>query len=324
MASIRKRQDKWQVQIRRRGGPNLTRSFHLKADATAWARAQEVEIDKLTLPLDPRVLERTTIRDLVERYIDEITPTKKGADAERWVLKAFLKHPLARAQLARLNTADFARYRNERLRQVSSGTVQRQLAPLQHMFSIAISEWGYPLFTNPLLNLRKPQASTPRERRLRPGEEERLLDVAADLKNDYLGHAISLALETAMRRGEILNIKKDHLFADPARLRIPKTKTGHPRTIPLSNRALDVLEQRERLNINGQMFGITPNAFRLSWQRLIKRAQLKDLRFHDLRHEAISRLFESGLNMSQVRTISGHKDFRMLARYTHLDATSFL
>ncbi len=319
MANVRKRGKKWQVQIRRQGAPTLTKSFNTKADALIWARATDVEIDRRALQVDPRVLDTKTLGDLVRRYKDEITPIKRSNDPERWVLEAFLTHSLSKKSLSSLTTSDFAQYRDERLKVVSPGTVQRQLAPLQHMFAVAISEWAIPLQTNPLANLRKPKSNPARQRRLRPQEEEKLLKGAEGMRSDYLRPAIVIALETAMRRGEILGIRGDHITTDFKRLRVPITKTGRERTIPLSERAQRALESLlEHDFVAACLFDVSANGFRLSWQRLLKKTKISDLHFHDLRHEAVSRLFEKGLNIAEVASISGHRDFRMLSRYTHL------
>ena len=119
-----------------------------------------------------------------------------------------------------------------------------------------------------------------------------------------------------MRRGEILNIRTEHINGQT--LFIPQTKNGHPRTIPLTKRALNILENSEL------PFAYTPNALRIAWERLKKNGNIIDLHFHDLRHEAISRFFEKGLSMPEFALISGHKDVRMLFRYTHLKANDLL
>ena len=129
--------------------------------------------------------------------------------------------------------------------------------------------------------------------------------------------AVELALETAMRRGELLNARYEYL--QNGLLSIPITKTGVPRTIPLTPRALTVIRALPR-SISGYFLPTSANALRLSWERAKRRAMLEDLHFHDLRHEAISRFFEMGLSIPEVALISGHKDYRMLARYTHLRA----
>ena len=134
--------------------------------------------------------------------------------------------------------------------------------------------------------------------------------------NSKLKAIIELAIETGMRRGEILKIERHHL--KDRTLIIPLTKNGHSREIPLTSKAINILYD------SNLPFPMTPNALKLAWSRLKKKGTIKDLHFHDLRHEAISRFFEKGLSIPEVALISGHKDVRMLFRYTHLKAEDIL
>ena len=134
----------------------------------------------------------------------------------------------------------------------------------------------------------------------------------------WLKPIIILAIETGMRRGELLNIQSQDVDLEARTLHIPITKNGHPRTIPVTEAACSVLGSC--MSDNGRIFPPSANAFRLAWERLKTRIGIKDLRFHDLRHEAISRFFEMGLSVPEVALISGHRDYRMLFRYTHLKA----
>jgi integrase len=138
-------------------------------------------------------------------------------------------------------------------------------------------------------------------------------------RNPFVRFLVQLALETAMRRGEILNMRWRDVSVEKRTLHIPVTKSGYARTIPLSGAALALLR---KLNERGhdrakRVLPITENAAKMAWKRLVKRAGLVNLRFHHLRHEAISRFFEKGLNVPEVALISGHRDPRMLFRYTH-------
>ena len=166
-----------------------------------------------------------------------------------------------------------------------------------------------------------PKIARGRDRRLESGEQEQLLSSSGELKR-----LIILALETGMRRGEILNIKKSHIDFVRQTLLIPLTKTDTPRTIPLSSKAIAVL--REQLRGSEKvipieettLFSYTARGLSGAFLRLSRRHKLENLHFHDLRHEATSRFFEKGLNPVEVATITGHKDTRMLMRYTHLRA----
>ncbi len=321
MATIRKRNGLWQVQVRRNNAPHVSKSFHTKPDADAWARQIEVEADRGSLRNDPRTLERITLGQCVEKYRDEISPQKRGHAVEKWILNAFLRKPLARRNLASITPKDFAEYRDERLRTISPSGLNRELVILHHLYETAKIEWGYPLTENPLSLIRKPRNNPPRERRLRKGEYEALLAAAEKCRNKLIKPLIILAVETAMRRGELLAIRRKDIDFAKARLRIPLTKTGVARTIPLSSLAFDTLVKLtpDGSDGNDRIIPLSANAFRLSWDRVKVRSGIEDLHFHDLRHEAVSRLFEQGLGVAHVAAISGHKDFRMLARYTHLE-----
>lgn len=315
MATIRKRGSKWQVQIRRKHAPNISRSFARKCDAEVWGREMEVDADRRLLKFDPRALDEITVADLVAKYRDTISIGKRDAQIEMDRLSRFAALPIAKCSLSAIDASAFAQHRDNRLQHVSPSTVNRELAPLHHMFEIAAEEWGLPIATNPLAVVRRPKNNPARDRRLRPGEEQRLL-MAADVSTaGYIGPAIGLTIETSMRRSEILNLQEVHLRSEGTGLHVPQTKTNRPRTIMLSERA-----QRDFTTLVGLFVVSRPtrNAFRLCWERTRARAGLHDLHFHDLRHEAISRMFEQGMTLPEVAAQSGHADFRMLARYAHV------
>jgi integrase len=315
MASIRKHRDKWQVQIRRKGSSALSRSFHVLKDAEEWARHMEVLADRGDLPADPAALRGITLGQLVERYRDTVSPRKRTHEAERLALNAFLRHPICRRPVSDITTAHFAGYRDERLKCIKPASVKRALVPIHNLFEVARTEWDLPIRENPLSKLKFGDSDQRRERRLRPGELEALIEAAKVTRNKLILPIVTFALETAMRRGEILAIRKQHIDLPKRTLLIPESKNGRARTIPLSIPATELL--RKQSATEGRLFPLAANAFRLAWQRLTKRAGITDLHFHDLRHEAISRLFEKGLSVPEVALISGHRDLRMLLRYTH-------
>jgi integrase len=321
MAAIRKRGCNWQVQIRRQNMPPVTRTFSKKSDATEWARFWESKADRNELPANTRILNEVSLGELVQRYLEEIVPTKKGAANETIVLKAFMRDPICSKKLSVLATSDFAAYRDKRLEAVTGKSLARWLSPLSNMFRIARFEWGLPL-SNPLTDLRLVTTDRKRQRRLHEGELERLLLAVRRSRNRYIKPVILFAIETAMRRGEILAMQWDHLDFIRCSVAIPEAKNGHSRTILLSPRAIALVQglprDRERV------FPTTPVALRLAWDRLTARAGIADLHFHDLRHEAISRFFELGLTVPEVASISGHRDIRMLMRYAHADVSRLI
>jgi integrase len=156
---------------------------------------------------------------------------------------------------------------------------------------------------------------------LEAGELDALLSAIKACQNPLMEQVFRFALATAMRRGEVLSLEWRHVDLSHRTAFLPLTKNGHPRTVPLSTSALEVLATRGATPPNQELiFPISANAFRLAWEGVKQRAGIENLRFHDLRHEAISRFFEIGLSVPEVALISGHKDPRMLFRYTHLKA----
>jgi integrase len=187
-----------------------------------------------------------------------------------------------------------------------------------------MNEWGLILSTNPVDRVKMPPSSPARNRRLEDGEFERLEEAARQTKNAHIWPVVVFAIETGMRRGEILGLEWEHVDLDRRIAYLPLTKNGSSREVPLSTKAAEVLAKQRQRNDTPSPFPATANGFRLAWDRLKGRAGLSDFRFHDLRHEAISRFFELGLNIPEVAVISGHKDPRVLFRYTHLKARSIL
>jgi integrase len=320
MATIRRLRGRWQAQVRRRGVPPRAKSFNKRSDAERWARELEAEADRSGWVADTRVAEKTTLGELLTRYRDQVTPTKRGAHVEKHRINAILRRDICHRTLAKLTTSDVALYRDQRLASVSPGTVIRELNTLGHAIELATREWGLWLPRNPVKIVRRPSAPSGRKRRLKEGEEQRLLQATERGRNRYLKPLIVLAIETGMRRGELLALRWEHVDLDRRVAHLPLTKNGESRDVPLSTRAAQTLREliAHPKRDAERTFPISGNAVRLAWEHLRDRAGVSDLHFHDLRHEAVSRLFERGLNIAEVSAISGHKELRMLQRYTHL------
>ena len=318
MASIRKRNGKYQVQVRRAGCKFITKSFYKRSDAQEWARAMEVKLDRNDLPVCRKSLSQNTVKDIVMRYRDEISVKKKSYNSEVFILNAFLRTKLADIPLSQISISDFASYRDKRLISVKAGTVNRELSIIKHAFDIALNEWGYPKFENPLAKLKKLKVNNARNRRITDEELALLREAAKKTRNPYIMPIVYFALETAMRRGEILSTRWSDVCIENRTLHIPITKNGYARTIPLTHHAIDILDDLPRCG--EKCFPITANSLRMAWDRLIARAGIENLHLHDCRHEAISRFFERGLSIPEVALISGHRSYSMLQRYTHLRA----
>ena len=323
MATFEKRGKFWRVKIRRTGAPTQTRTFDNKALAEKWARSVEGEIDNGVL-VDRRAAERTTLAEILERYRREVTPTKRGARDENLRLKAMALRPFARIRMASLSSSYLAAYRDERLKVVSGATVIREFNVLSHAIDTARREWDIYLPFNPCTLVRRPPQGRPRSRRLQGDEEPRLLAVCRAARNAWLVHFVVLAVETGMRRSELLGLQWSNVDLEKRIAFLPITKNGESRGVPLSSRAVTVIRSLPPSR-TGRVFGdLTADALKQSFRRAVRRAGIAGLRFHDLRHEATSRLFEKGLNVMEVASVTGHKTLQMLKRYTHLNAVDLV
>jgi integrase len=319
MATIEKRGAYWRAKIRRKGYPEQTHSFDTKASAEKWARDIERDMDR-SLFVDRSETEKNTLGDLIDRYLREVTPTKRSAESEALRLKALKRGPLGQIKMSALSSGHVAAFRDSRLREVSPASVNKELNHISHVIETARREWNIQLSENPVRFVRRPKNARGRDRRLLGDEEARLMEACNDARNPYLARIVRLALETAMRQSEIVSLSWKHVDLNKRVAYLPMTKNGEARSIPLSTAAAEVLRSLPR-SINGAVFpGVTAEAVKRAFIRATQRARIENLRFHDLRHEATSRLFEKGLNPMEAASVTGHKTLQMLKRYTHLRA----
>lgn len=316
MASFRKHGNGWQGRIRRRGYPDITKTFEAKSDAEKWARAVETEIDKGQYA-NINEAQRTSLSDLITRFLVEVTPTMKGATEDTIRLKAIMRKPIARWSMANLSAARIAAYRDERLKQVSNGTVIRELAYLSSIINHARREWGITT-PNPVQHVRKPSSPAGRTRKL-SGDERSSLLAALEPKgrqNIWTRPVVVLALETAMRRSELLSLRWENIDLNCQTALLPDTKNGTPRTVPLSTAAVTLLRSLPR-NLCGEVFPINYFTLDAAFKRAVRRAGLVDFHFHDLRHTAITAMAEKLPNLIELSAVTGHKSLSMLKRYYH-------
>lgn len=316
----------WQARVRRKGFPDTCKTFRRKADAEAWAAGIEADIARM-IHVDRRVAERTTLGEALEVYRDQVT-SKKAGHQEKYVIAAWLRHPLAKRSLASLRTIDFQRWVAERSKEVGPKTLRLHLGVISHMFNKAKAVLGIEGLANPIDDLMLPALPQGRDRRLMlVGEdEEALLDETEALinackgaRNPWLAPAVEFALDSAMRRGEIVQLRWEHVSLREGILRLPAaiTKTDEAREVALSPRGVALLRALPR-SLDGRVFPVSAEALYRAFRRAAKRAQLADLHFHDLRHEATSRLREDGLDLPEIASITGHKTLQMLKRYIHV------
>lgn len=355
MAYISQRGPYWRAEIRRRGYKPVYRTFDTKQQAEKWARRVEGDMESGAY-LDRSESERTTLREALERYKRDIVPEKRHPYQENRRIDRWIRHDLAYRTLAGLRGADFAKYRDERR---SAGraenTIRLELQIVSHLFEIARKEWGMEGLRNPLDNIRKPTGSQARDRRLRSGEFEKLHRLLSASGNRWVAPAFELAIETSLRQSALFSVRWEWLDTDSRLIKFPPDARGAdnkgvPAVLPLSSRAINVFRNLAAIaegaearlarsmygppnvgftGLTGRVFGTSTNAVICVWKRTIKTASIEDpdlstLRWHDLRHEAASRLFEKGLHPMEVASITGHRSMQMLKRYTHLKPESLL
>jgi integrase len=197
--------------------------------------------------------------------------------------------------------------------------VRLDLAMLSRLFEVAATDWGMESLSNPVRKVNKPKLPGGRTRRLEGDEEQRLLAASPPV----FGQVVRFALETAMRREEISRLTWENVDLERRFVHLPQTKNGEARSVPLSPVALTLLRKmREHSGDKSYtVFGMSPDAITQAMEQARKKAGIQNLHFHDLRHEAVSRLFENtDLDIMEIKTISGHRSMQMLARYSHLRA----
>ncbi|MEH4661173.1 site-specific integrase [Phytobacter diazotrophicus] len=275
-------------------------------------------------------IKKMSLANALDKYYQCVSVNKRGHLQEFYRINVIKRYHLASMFMDEVTSVDIAEYRDMRLgmvsprtgRPISSNTVRLELALLSALYNLARIEWGTCLH-NPVEYVRKPPASPGRIRRLASVEERRIIR-ALRPKNPELLAIFFLALETAMRQGEILSLRWEYVDLHLGVAHLPLTKNGTARDVPLSSKARQVLREFAG-PVAGPVFSYTSNGFKSAWRVMLGELGIEDLHFHDLRHEAVSRLFELGtLNVMEVSAISGHKSMAMLKRYTHLRATQLV
>lgn len=335
----------WEATIRRKGFPPERKTFDTRRDAEDWAREVERAM-RLGQYVPMGKSERVLFGELIDRYAREITPTKKNSRSEQQILDR-IKARLGEYSLVAITSELVSQVRDELTANGrAASTVNHYMNAISVVIEMAIKEWGYPLPANPVANVRRPTQPSGRDRRLLPGEGKRILRECRRYKNPVLEPMVRLALETAMRQGELFQLMWEDIDLKKQVARLRETKNGDARSVPLSPEAVQILARLRPASVDGvihilrgKVFRANVAATRVAFIRAIERARTKyvaachrrgieadthfltNLTFHDLRHEATSRLFERGVfDMMEVASITGHKTLAMLKRYTHLRA----
>lgn len=330
----------WQAVIRKKGYSQQSRTFSTKRDCELWATDTEAKMNRGVFN-DVSESEALTLRDGLIRYLAEVTPAKKGFEAEGYKIKAMLREKFVDKTFATFRQADAACYRDSLAKVgLSASTIRKNLSLLSHLFETANKEWSLHC-QNPIKQIAKPKVNNSRQRRLSEVEEKYLIAAlsntgAGERQNSIVLDVVLFALETVMRQSEILSLNWSDIDLVGRVALLADTKNGEARGVPLSSKALKVLIGDDGANVvkmrRGKVFKTTASAVKQSYSRAVIRARkayeadfdesvrddnvLVDLTFHDLRHEATSRLADV-FQMHELMKVTGHKDSRMLARYYH-------
>jgi len=306
MASIQRYRKGWRAFVKRKG-ISKTATFATKREAAEWAAKTEALILSSTSGVTKR-----PFRELLIRYVDEVSPQKRSGRWDREFISRALRHPIA--DVVGIDETDAAAYRDDRLKKVQGITVSHELATLSHVCNVAIKEWKW-LEKNPFSNIRKPKVNPPRERRITDAEIAELekaawYSIPPVRTVQRVIHAFHFAIETAMRAGEICSLTWNNIDLEKRTAFLPMTKNGDPRKVPLSARAVELLEQLPR--VSDSVFRL--NKLSRDFIRIKSQTNIKNLHFHDTRHEAITRLSKK-LDVLALARVVGHKNIKQLMTY---------
>lgn len=320
MASFEKLNDgRWRAYVARKG-VRRTKVLPSKRAAQDWAAHQEHEI--LNAGATAQAI---PFSDILERYANEVSPHKKGEKWEILRLRRFKSESFARINIRDLQALDFARWRDQRLREVAAGTVNREMNVLSGVLTVARTEWGL-IEKNPISDVRKPSKPPARDRVISDDELARLaLSAGGDLGKVTARafHAFLFAIETAMRAGEIVGLEWSRVDLQARYCSLLVTKNGTARDVPLSLRAVELLEAlraSQGESGGGLVFELTSRQLDVLWRKLRDRAAVVDLTFHDSRHIAITRL-AGKLEVLELARMVGHRNLNELLTYYNAPAT---
>ena len=234
MASVIKRKNGWQCEVRIKGHPRITKTLKHFADAKRWGletelkiRREEAGILKIKFP---------KFAEVAHKYINEISISKRSFKDERYTILSLLREPWSEYPINRITVTVVGSYRDKQLKTVSGSTVNRRLDVISTIFTSCKKEWGYPV-NNPVLSIRRPKKSEPRNRRFTEDELHKLIN--GNRTDEVMRSLIQIALETGMRKSEILRIRPEYLKNKTLFIPIAKTK---PRTIPLTKKAVELIK----------------------------------------------------------------------------------
>ena len=323
---------RYRALVRLKGHTPKTATFLKRTDAVTWAQETETKI-RQSQYFPERLIEddQYTLGGLLDRYKSDVLPEKRAkgqlGQLEWW------KNELGDYKLKDLTPSLIIKFRDKLTKELSdrtgrnrtSATVNRYLALLSHACTIAMKEWQW-MTANPVIQISKPKEAQGRSRFLSDEEREGLLAACKSSESVYLFTIVTLALSTGMRRGEILGLKWENINLQNRRVTLVRTKNGEIRVVPLVSKAYDSIRDiylklepdKDALLFPSPHNSNQPVSIRTSWDTAVRRANLENFRFHDLRHSTASYLAMNGASLLEIADILGHKTLQMVRRYSHL------
>lgn len=334
MANVEKRISKegkitYRVKVRFKGFPTQQATFERLTDARKWAQNTESAIRE-GRHFKTTEAKRRTLGEMLDRYIKDILPTKPKNSKNTLLHITWWKEELGSFSLADISPAMIAEKRDhlasgitKRNTKRSPSTVVRYMAALSHAFTIAVKEWGW-LEDSPMRRVTKPKEPRGRVRFLSDDERTRLLLECKNSGSECLYIAVVLALSTGARRMEILGLQWQDVDIQRGFITLHETKNGERRALPLAGHALELMKQHAKVrHVNcslvfpGKNLN-SPIDLRTPFENALKRAEITDFRWHDLRHSCASYLAMNGASLAEIAEILGHKTLQMVKRYAHL------
>lgn len=316
MATYRKRGGKWAAEVRVKGACR-SKTFPTKLEAQRWAVDLEHQLGK-----HPGVAVSHSLREAMQRYAKEVSPTKKGVRWEVVRLEKLQRDEIADIMLSDLRRHDIQSWIDRQT--ISAGSINRELTLIAAVLREARVQWKW-LAENPLLDVKRPKQPAPRDRLISDNEMERLLraleydeDLPIRTMRQEMAVAFLLALETAMRQGELWALDWSRVFLKRRFVTLPDTKNGMRRDVALSLRAVELLEKLKPEK-TGAVFKCDQASAATIFRRAIEMAGIKNLTFHDSRHTAITRLARK-LDVLDLARMVGHRDIRSLQIYYNASA----
>lgn len=327
MASIQKRGSKYRARVTREGKSTLSSTFKTKAEAIAWASEvhAKIRLNLLENPLlNTAISKNTSFGVAAQHYIDKHSIYKKSSKSEIGLISILIRR-WGNLSVLEITKARVITFRDEMLAMGRSGsTINHYFNVISKIYQMLSEEWDLAI-SNPITGLKRIPSKKGRAIRVSKQVEVLLMDGCKQLNIPLLASIIEFAIQTGMRRGEIIGLTWSDIDIEKRKAYLDKTKNGESRQVPLTLQAVRLLDGLPR--VNAKVFPMGFDCLRRQFRRLKRHIRndwhgygdnpFDNLRFHDLRHEALSRLSDAGLNVIELSHISGHRTLGMLKRYTH-------